>query len=104
VSSNIKNQQEILQKMGIEKLNPMQEAAQAAIHAHAEVMLLSPTGSGKTLGFALPIIQQLDMDKEGVQALVLVPSRELALQIEQVITKHGHRLQNQRSLWRPAHC
>ncbi len=76
-------------KLGIETLNPMQVAAAEAIAAHAEVMLLSPTGSGKTLAFLLPLFQRLDPGVEGVQALVLVPSRELALQIEQVARDMG---------------
>ena len=49
-----------------------------------EIMLLSPTGSGKTLAFLLPILAQLNPEIDQVQALVLAPSRELALQIEEV--------------------
>ena len=45
---------------------------------------MSPTGSGKTLAFLLPLVQSLKADVQGVQAVVLVPSRELALQIENV--------------------
>lgn len=85
----IKNQQEILQKLGIEKLNPMQEKAAMAIGSSRHVMLLSPTGTGKTLGFLLPIIAELDPDEPLVQALIIVPSRELALQIEQVVRNMG---------------
>tara|TARA_A100000171_G_scaffold34389_1_gene32851 strand:- start:1519 stop:2844 length:1326 start_codon:yes stop_codon:yes gene_type:complete len=84
-----KNQEEILAKLRIEKLNPMQEAAQEAIHQHSNVVLLSPTGTGKTLAFLLPIIQSLDVNCAEVQALILVPSRELAIQIEQVIREMG---------------
>jgi superfamily II DNA/RNA helicase len=89
MGGHIKNQEEILTKLGIVALNPMQEAAQMAIHNKKDVILLSPTGSGKTVGFALPIIQQLEAEQEGVQVLILVPSRELALQIEQVIRNMG---------------
>lgn len=84
-----KNQERILQKLGIEKLNTMQEEAKHAIHSNKEVILLSPTGTGKTLAFLLPIIQQLKEGVEGVQAMVIVPSRELALQIEQVARNMG---------------
>jgi superfamily II DNA/RNA helicase len=87
--STKKNQASILQKLSIETLNPMQEEAIAAINSHAEVMLLSPTGTGKTLAFMLPIIQNLKADVEGVQAMILVPSRELAIQIEQVVRNMG---------------
>lgn len=48
-----------------------------------DVVLLSPTGSGKTLAFLLPLLGLLDPGISSVQALILVPSRELALQIEQ---------------------
>ena len=59
---------------------------QAALNAaeKSDVILLSPTGSGKTLGFLLPLLGLLDTKISTVQALILVPSRELALQIEQV--------------------
>lgn len=89
MSNNIKNQKAILEKLGIPNLNPMQEAAQVAIKESKEVILLSPTGTGKTLAFLLPIIAALDSDEQEVQALILVPSRELAIQIEQVIREMG---------------
>ncbi|RWY50164.1 DEAD/DEAH box helicase [Mucilaginibacter gilvus] len=77
-----------LQKLNIEKLNPMQEAAIDAAKK-GDVILLSPTGSGKTLGFLLPLLSLLDPEVSTVQVLILVPSRELALQIEQVFRSIG---------------
>ena len=62
----------------------MQKATLEAIPKPNDVVLISPTGSGKTLGFLLPTLQLLEEDKTGVQVLILVPSRELAIQIEQV--------------------
>ncbi|MCK5371698.1 MAG: DEAD/DEAH box helicase, partial [Cyclobacteriaceae bacterium] len=56
MSSAIRSQDNILSKLNIEKLNPMQEEAQLAIHSKSSIMLLSPTGTGKTLAFLLPII------------------------------------------------
>lgn len=85
----IKNQSQILQKLGITALNPMQESSQLAIHATNEVMILSPTGTGKTLAFLLPLVAVLDPAITTVQALILVPSRELAIQIEQVLREMG---------------
>lgn len=85
----MKNQQEILAKLGIEKLNAMQEQSQEIIEKEKEVILLSPTGTGKTLAFLLPVIAGLNPEIEQVQALILVPSRELAIQIEQVIREMG---------------
>lgn len=73
-----------LNRLNIESLKPMQEEALHAIEKGKQVILLSPTGSGKTLAFLLPIIKILNEDIQGVQVLILTPSRELALQIEQV--------------------
>ena len=53
------------------------------------MVLLSPTGSGKTLAFLLPVLSNLNPTKEGVQCLVIVPSRELAIQIESVFRQMG---------------
>ncbi len=84
-----KNQQAILNKLGIKQLNKMQEEAKEAIFSNSEIVLLSPTGTGKTLAFLLPIIAALESKIDQVQVLVLVPSRELAIQIEQVTREMG---------------
>jgi superfamily II DNA/RNA helicase len=76
--------QKIIEQLGIAALNEMQEKTIAAINSQNEVQLISPTGSGKTLAFLLPLLHLLQSDIQGVQAIVIVPSRELALQIEQV--------------------
>ena len=80
-------QADILTNLGILALNPMQEAAQGAISGDTDLFLVAPTGSGKTIGFLLPIFQLLDPTQPGVQCLILAPSRELAMQIEQVWRK-----------------
>ena len=85
----MKTQQEILEKLQIESLNPMQEEAHLAIVNSDNVILLSPTGTGKTLAFLLPLLKTLDPENESVQLLILVPSRELAIQIEQVLREMG---------------
>ena len=85
----IKDQQDILAKLNIYELNPMQEEGIATIDANTNTVLLSPTGTGKTLAFVLPLLNTLDPELEEVQALILVPSRELAIQIEQVIRSMG---------------
>jgi len=87
--NQIKNQSQILQKMGISELNPMQNAAIEAIEKSKEVLILSPTGTGKTLAFLLPLIKRLDPSSKQTQLLILVPARELAIQIEQVIRDMG---------------
>lgn len=85
----MKLQDRILNKLGIKALNAMQEEANLGIMAADNVILLSPTGTGKTLAFLLPIINSLQNDIEGIQVLILVPSRELAIQIEQVVREMG---------------
>jgi superfamily II DNA/RNA helicase len=89
MSEPVKSQQQILEKLGIKKLNEMQIAAHEAISSHDQIVLLSPTGTGKTLAFLLPIIESLNTDQNHVQVLILVPSRELAIQIEQVLREMG---------------
>ena len=73
-----------LDNLHIESLNPMQEASIDAWKEGKDLILLSPTGSGKTLAYLLPLLETLKPEEKGVQAVVLVPSRELALQIDQV--------------------
>lgn len=67
----------------------MQKTTYKAAENGKDIILLSPTGSGKTLAFLFPILRNLDKNKYGIQALILVPSRELALQIEQVFKSMG---------------
>jgi superfamily II DNA/RNA helicase len=77
-----------LDNLKIIALNEMQNAALAA-DAKRDLILLSPTGSGKTVGFLLPVLKSLHADVNMVQVLIMVPSRELALQIEQVFRAIG---------------
>ena len=79
----------LLLNLGFESLNEMQVAAQEAILEESNVLLLSPTGSGKTLAFLMPIFEMLQPEILSVQCLIIVPSRELGLQIEQVWKKMG---------------
>lgn len=83
------NREELFLNLKIEKLTPMQEATAVAFREREDVVLLSPTGSGKTLAYLLPLVEWLDglpSEQQGVvKAVVLVPSRELALQTEQVM-------------------
>lgn len=76
--------EKILANFKFDSLNAMQLAIIDAAKTSNDLMLLSPTGSGKTIGFLVPVINQLNASVEGVQAMIIVPSRELALQIEQV--------------------
>ena len=73
-----------IHNLHIEALNPMQQVSIEAWKEGKDLILLSPTGTGKTLAYLLPLLETLNPDIKGVQAVVLVPSRELALQIDQV--------------------
>lgn len=78
--------EEILDKLGIQQLNDMQEETiDAILRRNGDVVLLSPTGSGKTLAYLLPLVQMLDAKSNEVQAVVVVPGRELALQSATVL-------------------
>lgn len=78
-----------LNNLQINELNEMQQASLEASKTPNDIVLLSDTGSGKTLSFLLPIAQVLDRSKSYTQAMIIAPSRELALQIEQVFKKMG---------------
>ena len=73
--------------MNIDSLNGMQKQMLETDQRPNDIILLSPTGSGKTLAFLLPVLQRIDPKAAGVQALIVVPSRELALQIDSVLRK-----------------
>ncbi len=73
-----------LSRLGISALNAMQQDMLRTVRKGASVVLLSPTGSGKTLAYLLPLLQKLDARNDTLQALVIVPSRELALQTADV--------------------
>ncbi len=81
--------QKALATLKITSLKPMQVDAIEAAKKQQDIILLSPTGSGKTLGFLLPLLSNLSAEKKGVQVLIIVPSRELGLQIETVFKQMG---------------
>lgn len=89
MGNDIRTQEEILKKLQITALNAMQQEAIPTIAAYTNTIILSPTGTGKTLAFLLPLIKRLDTNCDHVQALILVPTRELAIQIEQVARDMG---------------
>lgn len=80
---------EILQalaaKHGINELNPMQRSVLEASSAGKDMVIYSATGSGKTIAFAVPLLKALRLQPERLQAVVIAPSRELVLQIYNVL-------------------
>lgn len=76
----------ILDNLGISELNDMQkEMSEAFLHSGSDIVLLSPTGTGKTLAYLLPLVASVDKANDNVQAVVVVPGRELALQSVNVL-------------------
>ena len=79
----------ILSNLNISALNEMQLASIEANKKNENVILLSATGSGKTLAFLIPLLQKINLNVATTQALIIVPSRELAQQIEKVFKLMG---------------
>ena len=79
----------ILTNLKIDALNEMQMASLEANKKKEDIILLSATGSGKTLAFLLPVLENIEEGNKNTQALIVVPSRELAIQIEQVFKTMG---------------
>lgn len=79
------DQSSYLAKLNIRSLNDMQQKTAETMREQDQLILLSATGSGKTLAFLLPLLESLNPDEKLCQAMILVPSRELALQIDSVL-------------------
>ena len=84
-----KEYKQILANLKIDSLNEMQIASLEANKKDEDIILLSATGSGKTLAFLLPILENVKTGNKNTQALIVCPSRELAIQIEQVFKTMG---------------
>lgn len=81
---------EKLQRNGITQLNDMQKrVAEVVRQTNNDVVVLSPTGSGKTLAYLLPIISRIDVKSDLLQAVVILPGRELAMQSADVLKRIG---------------
>ncbi len=73
--------QRALEKKGIEVSTPIQAGCIPPMRAWKDVIAKAPTGTGKTFAFGIPIIEHIDAEREETQAVILAPTRELALQI-----------------------
>lgn len=76
-----------LKSLGIVEPTPIQERTIPAVLEGKDVISKAQTGTGKTLAFVLPILEKIDVHESEVQALILTPTRELALQISKEIKK-----------------
>jgi superfamily II DNA/RNA helicase len=83
-NSSADTYQHVLKNLSIDRLNEMQLETIARAGIANNLMLLAPTGTGKTLAYLLPVLDTLKHDVDGVQALIVAPSRELSLQIQEV--------------------
>ena len=77
----------VLSALGISQLSEMQLSVSKIWKEQEDkdIVLLSPTGSGKTIAYLLPLMERIDTGKDSVQAVVIVPSRELAMQTDEVV-------------------
>jgi len=81
-----------LDALGYEEPTPIQREAIPPLLAGRDLLGQAATGTGKTAAFALPLLQALDPDpdlRDGVAALVLVPTRELAMQVAEAVHRYG---------------
>lgn len=94
--------QRILEEKGYKKPSPIQAQAIPPILAGRDLIGCAQTGTGKTAAFALPLLQRLaepyKLDDYEVRALVLVPTRELAVQVERSFETYGKYLKLRRAL------
>ena len=89
---------EAVEKMGFEQPSPIQAKTIPLALAGKDIIGLSQTGSGKTAAFALPTLQQIDATLMKPQALIVCPTRELAVQVCEEVFKLGSALGNIRSM------
>ena len=83
-----------LSDVGYESPSPIQAATIPPLMAGRDVVGLAQTGTGKTAAFALPILSRLDLAKRKPQALVLAPTRELALQVSEAFESYANHIDN----------
>src|SRR3954447_26441127 len=78
--------------VGYEKPSAIQAASIPPMLAGSDVVGLGQTGPGKTAAFATPILSKIDTSSRTTQALVLAPTRELALQVAEAFSRYGAHL------------
>lgn len=82
--------QDALLRMGFEEATPIQEGTITFGMEGRDVIGQAQTGTGKTAAFGIPIIEKIDVNNPAVQALVIAPTRELAIQVSEEIYKIGY--------------
>jgi ATP-dependent RNA helicase DeaD len=79
-----------IEEMGFEEPTPIQERAIPVLLEGRDVLAQALTGTGKTAAFGIPIVERIDMKRAVPQAIVLAPTRELAVQVGDQLTRLGH--------------
>lgn len=74
-----------LEKIGVTEINDMQRRSMGAASESKEIMIVAPTGSGKTVAFTLPMLKWMNPPTGRLQAVIIAPSRELVIQIAGVV-------------------
>ncbi|HET6229004.1 MAG TPA: DEAD/DEAH box helicase, partial [Longimicrobiaceae bacterium] len=80
-----------LEALGYEEPTPIQTQAIPILLEGRDVIGRAATGTGKTAAFALPLVERIRPDRSGVKALILAPTRELAVQVAEAVHKYGAR-------------
>ncbi|WP_292474314.1 DEAD/DEAH box helicase [Methanosphaera sp.] len=84
ISSEI---QKAVEDMGFEEASPIQSLAIPQILAHKDVTGQAQTGTGKTAAFGIPLLENIESDNKDLQAIILCPTRELAIQVAEELRK-----------------
>ena len=84
ISSEI---QKAVEDMGFEEASPIQSLAIPQILAHKDVTGQAQTGTGKTAAFGIPLLENIDSNDKRLQAIILCPTRELAIQVAEELRK-----------------
>ena len=83
-----------LKEIGYEQPSPIQAQAIPSLLNGHDVLGMAQTGTGKTAAFALPVLNAMDLKKRHTQALILTPTRELAIQVAEAFQKYAHNLKD----------
>ena len=94
-----------IEEVGYEQMTPIQEQAIPAMLEGGDLIGQAQTGTGKTAAFGIPLIEKINPEEKGLQAIVLCPTRELAIQTAEEMRKLTKYTRNPHSahLWRPGY-
>ena len=77
-----------VQEMGFEEMTPIQAEAIPVVMEGRDIIGQAQTGTGKTAAFGIPMLQMIDPKSKALQALILCPTRELAIQVAEEVKKY----------------